>query len=245
MDALIKPWTAHVLTLFPEMFPGPLGHSLVGTAKAKGLWGLDTVDIRDFAHDRHRTVDDTPYGGGAGMVMRPDVLDAALASVMDQDDAQGLGDRPLIYLTPRGRPLDQSMVKDFAKAPGVVVLCGRYEGVDQRVLDARNAVEVSLGDFVLTGGELAAMALLDATVRLIPGVIGKAESLENESFEEGLLEHPLYTRPQEWNGRAVPEVLLSGHHQKINAWRQEQSEAVTRERRPDLWAAYEKGKNQL
>ena len=240
MEQSVMPWTAHVLTLFPEMFPGPLGHSLVGTAKAKGLWGLETVQIRDFAHDKHRTVDDTPYGGGAGMVMRPDVVDSAIASVMDQGTDVG----PLVYLTPRGRPLDQALVKDFATAPGLVVLCGRYEGVDQRVLEARNAIEVSLGDFVLTGGELAAMAMLDATVRLIPGVIGKSESLENESFEEGLLEHPLYTRPQLWDGRAVPEVLLSGHHEKINAWRREQSEAVTQERRPDMWMASRKGKDQ-
>jgi tRNA (guanine37-N1)-methyltransferase len=210
------------------MFPGPLGESLAGKASVDGLWSLRTVNIRDFAQDRHATVDDAPFGGGPGMVMRPDVVHAALESVAD---APG----PVIYLTPRGRPLDQAMVRDFARGPGMTVLCGRYEGVDERVLEAHDMVEISLGDFVLSGGEPAAIALIDACVRLLPGVMGAAASLAEESFESGLLEYPHYTRPAEWLGRRVPEVLLSGHHEKIRAWRREQAERVTRERRPDLW----------
>jgi tRNA (guanine37-N1)-methyltransferase len=223
------PWDVRVLTLFPEMFPGPLGESLAGKALADGLWTLATVNIRDFADDKYRTVDDSPFGGGPGMVMRPDVIHAALETVAD---APG----PVIYLTPRGRPLDQETVRELAAGPGMTVLCGRYEGVDERVLEAHDVVEVSLGDFVLSGGEPAAIALIDACVRLLPGVMGDETSLDEESFQSGLLEYPHYTRPAEWMGRKVPEVLLSGHHEKIRAWRREQAERVTRERRPDLWA---------
>nr|WP_298683117.1 tRNA (guanosine(37)-N1)-methyltransferase TrmD [uncultured Dongia sp.] len=229
-----KAWTARILTLFPEMFPGPLGQSLAGKALEKGIWRLETMQIRDFAPDKHRTVDDTPFGGGAGMVMRPDVVDAALAAA----SADGLG--PAIYLTPRGRLLTQELVGQLATGPGVVVLCGRYEGLDERVIEARGLIEVSLGDFVLSGGEPAALALIDACVRLLPGVMGAEETLDEESFTAGLLEYPHYTRPAVWNERAVPEVLMSGHHEKIKAWRQTQAEETTRSRRPDLWDAYRK-----
>jgi tRNA (guanine37-N1)-methyltransferase len=220
-------WTATILTIFPEMFPGPLGHSLAGKALAEGVWRLETVDIRDFARNKHRSVDDAPFGGGPGMVMRPDVLDAAIAGM------GGAG--PLIYLSPRGRLLEQGRVKALAAGPGVSLLCGRYEGVDERAIEARGIEELSLGDFVLSGGEPAAIALIDACVRLLPGVIGDQATLAEESFEDGLLEYPHYTRPQVWEGRAVPEVLLSGHHDRIRQWRQEQRERATRERRPDLW----------
>jgi tRNA (guanine37-N1)-methyltransferase len=223
-------WHASILTLFPEMFPGPLDVSLAGRALREGKWRCEALDIRGFATDRHRTVDDTPFGGGAGMVMRPDVADAAIAGAMPEGDA-----RPLVYLTPRGRLLDQAMVRDFASGPGLVLLCGRYEGVDQRVIEARGMREVSLGDYVLSGGEIAALALLDACVRLLPGVMGAAESAIEESHSAGLLEYPHYTRPAEWQGRAVPPVLLSGHHAEVARWRRAQSEAATRERRPDLW----------
>lgn len=229
-------WTARVLTIFPEMFPGPLGQSLAGQALEKGVWALETVDIRTFASDKHRTVDDAPFGGGPGMVMRPDVLDAAIAAAKGKDPAL-----PLIYLTPRGRRLDQARVRALAAGPGALVLCGRFEGVDQRVLEAEGAEEISLGDFVLSGGEPAAIALIDACVRIVPGIIGKAESLEEESFERGLLEYPHYTRPQVWRDRAVPEVLVSGHHAKVRAWRLAEAERITRERRPDLWARYTEG----
>ena len=222
------PFQASVLTLFPEMFPGPLGASLAGKAADDGLWGLETVDIRGFARDKHRSVDDTPFGGGAGMVMRPDVIDAAL----HQAHSDG---RPLIYLTPRGRLFDQAAARTLAKADGVTLLCGRYEGVDQRVIEAWDMDEVSVGDFVLSGGEAAAITVLDAVVRLLPGVMGSADSLTEESFETGMLEYPHYTRPEEWNGRAVPEVLRSGHHKNIETWRQDQAETITRTRRPDLW----------
>ncbi|MBP0492448.1 tRNA (guanosine(37)-N1)-methyltransferase TrmD [Roseomonas indoligenes] len=222
-------WNATVLTLFPGMFPGPLGTSLAGRAMERGLWSLEARDIRDAATDRHRTVDDTPFGGGAGMVLRPDVVDAAIAAAVPEGDA-----RPLVFLTPRGVPLRQSLVRQLAAGPGVVALCGRYEGVDQRVVEARGMIEVSIGDYVLSGGELAAMVLLDACVRLIPGVMGAAESAEEESFSSNLLEYPHYTRPAEWRGLRVPEVLLSGHHAEVARWRRERSEAVTRERRPDL-----------
>lgn len=222
-------WRASVLTLFPEAFPGPLGLSLAGRALSTGIWSLDTVDIRDFAEDRHRTVDDTPFGGGAGMVMRPDVVDAAVASVSD--------DRPILALTPRGRPFTHAAAARLAAAPGLILLSGRYEGIDQRVIDARHMEEVSIGDYVLSGGELAALVILDAAVRLLPRVMGAAASADEESFSAGLLEYPHYTRPADWAGRPVPAVLLSGNHAAIADWRREQSEQLTRERRPDLWAA--------
>ena len=224
-------WRATVLTLFPAMFPGPLGLSLAGRALEQAIWSLDVRDIRDASTDRHRTVDDTPFGGGAGMVMRPDIIDRALASV---DDG-----RPAIVLTPRGTPLTQGAIRDLVEGSGVVVLCGRYEGFDQRVIDARNLSEVSIGDYVLSGGEPAAMVLLDACIRLLPGVMGAAASADEESFSDHLLEYPHYTRPAEWQGRAVPETLLSGNHAAIAAWRRQQAEAITRTRRPDLWAAYQ------
>lgn len=228
-------WRASILTLFPEMFPGPLGLSLAGRALNGGIWSLDTHDIRGFATDRHRTVDDTPAGGGAGMVMRPDVLDTAIAGVMPAGDA-----RPLIYLTPRGRLLDQATVRGLAEGPGCVLLCGRYEGIDQRVIEARGMVELSIGDYVLSGGETAALVLLDACVRLLPGVMGAADSAAEESHgTEGLLEYPHYTRPAEWQGRAIPDVLLSGHHAEIARWRRAESEKITKERRPDLWARHD------
>jgi len=223
-------WTARVLTLFPEMFPGPLGVSLAGKALESGIWALETVDIRRFARDKHASVDDAPFGGGPGMVMRPDVVDAAFEA------AEPVARR--LYLTPRGRLLDQALVRALATSPSVAILCGRFEGVDERVLEARAVEQVSLGDFVLSGGEPAAIALIDACVRLLPGVVGRRESLAEESFERGLLEYPQYTRPEDWAGRRVPEVLLSGHHEKIRAWRQEAAERVTRERRPDLWARH-------
>lgn len=228
------PWTARVITLFPGMFPGPLGVSLAGRALENGLWALETLDIRAFASDKHASVDDAPFGGGPGMVLRPDVVDAALAAALAAEAAAGSTTRPL-YLTPRGARLDQARVRELAAEPGITVLCGRFEGVDERVLEARDLEQVSLGDFVLSGGEPAAIALIDACVRLLPGVVGKSESLEVESFEQGLLEHPQYTRPEEWQGRKVPELLLSGHHERIRAWRREAAERVTRERRPDLW----------
>ena len=231
MNAAQTPWKATVLTLFPKMFPGPLGLSLAGKALAQGHWALDAVDIRDFARDKHATVDDSPFGGGPGMVMRPDVVDAALASLPDDG-------RPTVFLTPRGKLLDQARVRALAEGPGVALLCGRYEGIDARVIEARGLEEVSLGDFVLSGGEIAAMTVLDACVRLLPGVVGDAASLDEESFAAGLLEYPHYTRPQSWSGRAVPEVLTSGHHEKIRAWRLAEAERTTRERRPDLWARY-------
>jgi len=227
-------WTARVVTLFPEAFPGPLGLSLTGKALADGLWSLETLQLRDFATGRHRNVDDTPTGGGAGMVMRADVVDRALAAA-----AEGAtGDWPVIYLSPRGAPFTQGMAQRLARADGVTLLCGRFEGVDQRVLDKRGVQEVSIGDYVLTGGELAAQVLIDATVRLIPRVLGNAESAVEESFSEGLLEHPQYTRPNDWEGKQVPEILLSGHHAKIAEWRHAQAKALTKERRPDLWRAY-------
>ncbi len=221
-----------VLTLFPEMFPGPLGASLPGKALKDGLWQLDTLDIRSFATDKHSSVDDTPYGGGAGMVMRPDVIDAAIKG------AEAKFGKPArkIYLSPRGRVLDQALAKELTAAGSALLLCGRYEGVDQRVIDAQNLEEVSLGDFVLAGGELAAMALMEACIRLVPGVVGNADTVGDESFEEGLLEYPHYTRPAVWNGLEVPEVLVSGHHEKVKNWRRAQSEAITQQRRPDLWA---------
>ncbi|MBF0324755.1 tRNA (guanosine(37)-N1)-methyltransferase TrmD [Magnetospirillum moscoviense] len=217
------------------MFPGPLGQSLAGRALEKGTWRLDVANIRDYASGRHRSVDDIPFGGGAGMVMRPEVLDAAIRA--------NRGSGPLIYLTPRGRLIDQALVRELAAGDGATLLCGRFEGVDQRVLEAHEAVELSLGDFVLSGGELPALVLLDAIVRLLPGVVGNQETLAEESFEWGLLEYPHYTRPAEWQGRSVPEVLLSGHHEKIRAWRKSQAEDITRLRRPDLWDRYKAAKD--
>jgi len=231
-----KAWQAIALTLFPDMFPGSLGQSLAGQALSEARWALETVDIRSFASDKHRTVDDSPCGGGAGMVMRPDVVDLAIRSVQEKS-----ADVPLVYMTPRGRPLTQSRVRELAEGPGVAVLCGRYEGVDQRVLETHGVEEISIGDYVLSGGEVAALVLMDACVRLLPGVMGSSASGEDESFEAGLLEYPLYTRPVEWQGRTVPDVLMSGHHGNIRAWRREQAEAVTKERRLDLWKEYVKG----
>jgi tRNA (guanine37-N1)-methyltransferase len=223
-------WRATVLTIFPEMLPGPLAHSLAGKALKAGVWQLETVDIREFARDKHRSVDDAPFGGGPGMVMRPDVVDAALTG------SGGVG--PALLLSPRGRPLDQERVRSLADGPGVRLICGRFEGVDERLLEARAIEELSLGDFVLSGGEPAAIALIDACVRLLPGVVGRAEALAEESFAESLLEYPQYTRPQLWQGRAVPEVLVSGDHQRIRDWRRAQAERLTRKRRPDLWERY-------
>ena len=233
----VTAWQARVLTIFPEVFPGPLGTSLAGKALDQGLWTLEVLDIRGFAADKHRSVDDTPFGGGAGMVMRPDVVEAALASVEERPG-------PMVYLSPRGRLLDQALVRELAAEPGMTLLCGRYEGVDQRVIAARGVAEVSVGDYVLAGGEVAALVLLEAVIRLLPGVMGNEESAAEESFERGLLEYPLYTRPAEWRGRAVPEVLTSGHHEKIRQWRLARAEEITKERRPDLWARYLARKNE-
>ena len=230
------PFAATILTLFPEMFPGTLGQSLAGKALAEGLWSLEVRDIRHSATDRHRTVDDHPAGGGPGMVMKPDILAAALDAV--PQDA-----RPRLLMSARGERLGQGLVRQLALGEGAVVVCGRFEGVDERVIEARNLREISLGDFVLSGGEPAALALFDAVVRLLPGVMGKAESGAEESFEHGLLEHPQYTRPRTFEGRAIPEVLLSGDHQAIARWRRAQAEALTRARRPDLWAAYDRSGN--
>ena len=225
-------WTAGVVTLFPGSFPGTLGMSICGKALDRGIWALKTLDIRDFAVDRHKTVDSSPYGGGPGMVLRPDVLDRTLEAISHVPGRR-------ICLSPRGRRFDQAFAKELAHEPGVVLVCGRYEGIDQRVIEAREMEEVSLGDFVLTGGEIAAQALLEATVRLLPGVIGSEQGLDEESFEDGLLEYPQYTHPKIWKGRSVPEVLLSGNHKKIAEWKKQQSELVTRNYRPDLWEAYE------
>lgn len=221
---------ATVLTLFPEMFPGPLGISLAGKALEEGAWSLEAVQIRDFATDRHRMVDDTPAGGGAGMVMKADVLGRAVDHVADS--------RPKLFMSPRGRPLDQARVRELASGPGAIILCGRFEGVDERLIEARQFEEVSIGDYILSGGETAAIVMLDAIVRLLPGVMGNAMSGETESFETGLLEHPHYTRPQEWEGRRIPDVLLSGNHGVIEKWRRAEAERLTRERRPDLWDVY-------
>jgi tRNA (guanine37-N1)-methyltransferase len=229
MTAQTPIWRATVLTLFPEMFPGPLGVSLAGKALASGLWALEARDIRDSATDRHRSVDDTPAGGGPGMVLRADVLAAAI-------DAANIADRPRLLMSPRGRPLTQSRVRELAGGPGPLIVCGRFEGVDQRLIEARNLEEVSVGDYVLSGGEIAALTLIDACVRLLPGVMGKAESGAEESFSDGLLEYPQYTRPQSFEGRPIPDILLSGDHGKVAAWRKAEAEALTRERRPDLWA---------
>jgi tRNA (guanine37-N1)-methyltransferase len=226
------PFTVTVLTMVPDAFPGPLGASLIGTAwREKDLWRLETVDIRGFSKDKRGFLDDTPAGGGPGQVMRADVIASALDSVER-------GGRPLLYMSARGRPLTQAMVADWSKAPGLIVLCGRFEGVDQRVLDARGFTEVAVGDAVLAGGEAAAMVVIEACVRLAPGVLGQPDSLAEESFEDGLLEQPQFTRPRTFEGREIPEVLLSGHHAEVAKWRRAMREQTTRERRPDLWAAY-------
>jgi len=222
-------FAATVLTLFPELFPGPLGASLVGRGLADGLWSLEARNIRDSATDRHRTVDDTPSGGGAGMVLRADVLAAAIDAASPPGD-----DRPRLLMSPRGVPMSQALAREFAAGPGVVIVAGRFEGVDERVIEARGLREVSIGDYVLSGGDIAAMAILDAVVRLLPGVLGNAASIESESFSDGLLEYPQYTRPQVFEGRAIPEVLISGDHGRIAAWRRAESERITADRRPDL-----------
>ena len=235
MAAETKPWRATVLTLFPDMFPGPLGVSLAGKALASGLWALEARDIRDSAADRHRSVDDTPAGGGPGMVLRADVLADAI------DAANIAPDRPRLLMSPRGRPLTQAKIMELATGPGPLIVCGRFEGVDQRVIEARRLEEVSVGDYVLSGGEIAAMALIDACVRLLPGVMGKLASGADESFSEGLLEYPQYTRPQQFEGRPIPEILLSGDHARVAAWRRTEAVALTRARRPDLSAARTRG----
>lgn len=234
---LVGAWKAKVITLFPEVFPGVLGASLTGKALQEGLWQLEAIDLRPFGEGRHRNVDDTPVGGGAGMVLRADVLAKALNHARantPQDPALW----PVVALSPRGKPFDQAMAKKFSQAHGMTLLCGRFEGIDQRVIDAYGIEEVSLGDFVMTGGEIAAQALIDATVRLRPNVLGNQASIEEESFSNGLLEHPQFAKPANWEGREVPEILLSGHHGKIAEWRKEQSEKLTQERRPDLWEAH-------
>ncbi len=235
-------WQARVITLFPEVFPGVLGHSLTGKALKEGLWGLEPIDLRPFGLGKHRNVDDTPAGGGAGMVLRADVL--ARAIHVAKRGAGAREDWPLVCLSPRGRPFTQGTARAWAQGRGVTLICGRFEGVDQRVIDHFGIEEVSLGDFVLTGGEIAAQAMIDATVRLLPDVLGNAASIEEESFAHGLLEHPQYTRPAEWEGRAIPPVLMSGNHGEIARWRQDQAEALTRARRPDLWAAWQAARGQ-
>ncbi len=227
-------WTAQVLTLLPDAFPGILGDSLLGRALKDDLWQLQVTDLRRYGEGKHRNVDDTPAGGGAGMVLRADILEKALRDVR----SGARGNMPLIYLSPRGRPMTQDLMQKLSQADGVTLLCGRFEGIDERVIEHFDMIEVSLGDFVMTGGEIAAMALIDATVRLIPRVLGNQASTEEESFSDGLLEHPHYTKPAEWHGRMIPDVLLSGHHAKITDWRREQAERLTKERRPDLWRAY-------
>lgn len=224
---------ADIITLFPELFPGPLGASIIGRAAEKGTWALEATQLRDFATDKHKKVDDTPAGGGPGLVLKPDILAKAIDHVAPKNDP-----RPRILMSARGKPFDQQMARDWANGPGVVIVCGRFEGVDQRVIDKRNLTEVSVGDFVLCGGEVAAMTMLEATVRLLPGVMGSAESEADESFENGLLEYPQYTRPAEFEGEPIPEVVTSGDHKKVAQWRQEQSEQLTKQNRPDLWEKY-------
>ena len=231
-----KPWRATALTLFPDAFPGVLSSSIIGGAEKSGLWQLETVDIRDFSTNRHRSVDSPPAGGGPGMVLKPDVAARAIDTVAD--------DRPLLYMTPRGKPLTQKRVRELSTGSGLIVFCGRFEGLDQRVIEARNMEEISIGDFVLAGGEVAAQCLIEACVRLLPGVLGDADSALEESFENGLLEYPLYTKPREFEDRSIPEVLLSGDHAKIAAWRHQQSEDITKARRPDLYDKIQKAKAQ-
>ncbi len=233
-SAVSGAWSAQVITLFPEVFPGVLGASLTGKALDQGLWQLDPIDLRVFGEGKHRKVDDTPSGGGAGLVLRADIVGKAVVF------AQRRKKLPLVYLSPRGRPFDQQMARNWAAGPGVCLIAGRFEGLDQRVIDHFDMVEVSLGDFVMTGGEIAAQAMIDATVRLLPGVLGNAASAEDESFAEGLLEHPQYTRPAVWEGRSIPEVLTSGDHEAVEAWRRGEAERLTRERRPDLLAKGDK-----
>lgn len=230
-DSPANPWRATALTLFPDAFPGVLGASIIGGAEKSGIWQLETVDIRNFSTNRHRTVDDTPAGGGPGMVLKPDVADAAIDSVARDG-------RPLIYLTPRGKPLTQKRVRQLSSGPGLIVFCGRFEGLDQRVIEARQMEEISIGDFILAGGEVAAQAMIEACVRLLPGVLGASESADEESFETGLLEYPLYTKPREWKDRAIPDVLLSGDHGKIAQWRRDKQIEITKARRPDIWETY-------
>lgn len=232
MDPL---FTAQLLTIFPDMFPGCLGQSLAGKGLNEGLWALKTLDIRDFSSDKHRSVDDTPAGGGPGMVMRADILGKAI----DAARADAKPEWPLVYMSPRGKRFDQFEATRWQKAGGVTILCGRFEGVDERVLEARGVEEISVGDFILSGGEPAALVMLDTVVRLLPGIMGKTETLDEESFESGLLEYPQYTRPQVWEGREIPEVLTSGHHKRVAQWRREKAEELTRLRRPDLWSTYE------
>lgn len=235
---LANVWTAHVITLFPQAFPGVLGESLTGKALKDGKWQLETTDLRPFGEGKHRNVDDTPAGGGAGMVLRADVLGKAI----DHSMKGARGRWPLVYLSPRGRRFDQATAREWSQCDGVTLLCGRFEGVDQRVLDHYDIQEVSLGDFVLTGGEIAAQAMIDAAVRLLPSVLGNAESIEEESHSNGLLEHPQYTRPAQWNEHAIPDILMSGNHGKIAKWRQEQAEELTKARRPDMWEKHLKSK---
>lgn len=231
------PWRAHVLTLFPEIFPGPLGASLTGQALCAGLWSLSVTHIRDFGIGRHHAVDDTPAGGGAGMVLRADVLASAIdhARAAEATAHPESASLPLVYLSPRGEPFTQALAREWASGPGVMLLAGRFEGVDERVIEGRAMREISIGDYVLSGGEIAAIAVIDACVRLIPGVLGGKDSLAHESFESGLLEYPQYTRPREWEGRTIPDVLLSGDHGRIESWRRDMAERLTRERRPELW----------
>ncbi|PHS37518.1 MAG: tRNA (guanosine(37)-N1)-methyltransferase TrmD [Robiginitomaculum sp.] len=241
------PWTASVLTLFPDVFPGVLGCSVIGSALKDEKWALEAIDIRDFSYNKHRSVDASPAGGGPGMVLTPQVSSKAIDSVMQKGVARNMDGsadpRPLIYLTPRGRPLTQKRVRELASGPGVIVFCGRFEGLDERVIEARDMEEVCIGDFVLAGGEAAAQMLIEACVRLLPGVLGDDKSADEESFEDGLLEYPLYAKPREWEGRKIPEVLLSGDHKRIREWRRAEMEKITKERRPDLWEKHIKDRN--
>ncbi len=234
-------WKAKVITLFPETFPGVLGSSLIGKAYNEGKWQLDLIELRGFGIGKHKDVDAPPAGGGAGLVLKADVVGPALEHARRGTPVDPTA-WPVVYMSPRGKPMTQKMIEGFAAAEGMTILCGRFEGVDERVLDEYNVQEVSLGDFILTGGEIAAQALIDATVRLLPDVLGNSESIADESFSAGLLEHPQYTKPAEWKGRKIPDVLLSGHHGKVDAWRQEQSEKLTKDRRPDLWEKHKQGK---